>query len=113
MKSYQFGNRSKAFNSAGNFLGNKAFCDTFTLQEVKDKCTAALCTGSIGAFSTKTEAESSKHPIVEGLILLIEEILEEKFKFLNSRRVNSVKIPLLEYGIGLLSEGPVYVLVSY
>ena len=29
--------------------------------------------------STRTQAESSKHPIVEGLILLIEEILEEKF----------------------------------
>jgi len=76
---HQFGNQSKAFNTAGNFLGNKAFCDTFTLQEVKDKCTAAVCTGSITDFSTRTQAESSKHPIVEGLILLIEEILEEKF----------------------------------
>ena len=76
----RFANHAKAFNSAGNFLGNKAFCDTFTLQEVKNKCTAAVCTGTIADFSTKTQAESSKHPIVEGLILLIEDILEEKFK---------------------------------
>ena len=70
-----------AFNLDGNFLGNQAFCDTFTLQQVKDKCAVAACTGEISEFSTRSQADTSKHPIVEGLILLIEEILEEKFTF--------------------------------
>ena len=90
IKKHEFGNQSKAFNTAGNFLGNKAFCDTFTLAEVKTKCTDAVCTGTITDFSTKTQAESSKHPIVEGLILLIEEILEEKFNAKNQEYIETM-----------------------
>ena len=59
--------------SNGNFLGGNAFCDTFSLDDIKAKCNLAGCSSTIDNVNSETD---SKAALIEGLILLIEDQLE-------------------------------------